>query len=87
MIIYTVPTEEITQGIEDALAAREDVAVEILTAAPYTYIGRAAVGSSTSASVWQIKRVEGSSDLIITWADGDTLFDNVWDLAATLTYI
>ena len=53
-----------------------------------TYIGKAAIGSATSAAAWQIQRFDesGSPELIIEWADGDDSFDNIWDNRASLTY-
>jgi hypothetical protein len=52
-----------------------------------TYIGEASPGSLTSASAWRIKRVvETGPDSVITWADGDSDFDNIWDNRLSLTY-
>lgn len=51
-----------------------------------TYIGTANPGSLISSAVWSIKKmVETGSDLAITWADGNSNFDNIWD--DRLTYI
>lgn len=51
------------------------------------YIGQAAVGSGESSSVWRIKKVvESSGDYTITWADGNTNFDNRWDQRASYSY-
>jgi len=52
-----------------------------------TYIGEADAGSSESDPVWRIKQiVETGPDVKITWADGDTNFDNIWDNRASLSY-
>lgn len=52
-----------------------------------TYLGYADAGSLTSASVWAIKRIiETGNDVSITWADGNTDFDNIWDNRLALTY-
>ena len=52
-----------------------------------TYIGEAVPGTITSAALWRIKRmVETGPDLVITWADGNENFDNVWDSRAGLSY-
>lgn len=52
------------------------------------YFGRAEPGSATSAAVWQIKRLDigADGDVDVTWADGDALFNNVWDDRASLSY-
>lgn len=52
-----------------------------------TYIGKAGIGSATSSALWSIKKiVESASVTTITWADGDDLFNNVWDDRASLSY-
>jgi hypothetical protein len=52
-----------------------------------TYVGTALIGSATSSAVWKIKKLtESGSLLIITWADGNSSADNVWDDRASLTY-
>lgn len=66
-------------------ATRIDQAADELT----YYTGFAAVGSSTTSSVWRIKKTvlsATSDDVTITWADGDSSFDNVWDNRLSLTY-
>jgi hypothetical protein len=55
--------------------------------ASVSYVGNAAIGSLTSAASWQIKKIETiGTELIITWADGNANFDNVWDDRATKVY-
>lgn len=51
-----------------------------------TYIGSAQPGSAASAASWQIKKIDSSSGTIITFADGDGLFNNVWNDRASLSY-
>lgn len=53
----------------------------------YTYVGKAAVGSSTAGAVWQIKRIDESADpdVSILYA-GTGAFDQVWDDRAVATY-
>lgn len=53
---------------------------------PIIYIGKAPIGSSESNAVWQVVKLDTSSGLIKTWADGDASFDNVWADRASLTY-
>ena len=52
------------------------------------YIGEAAVGSLTSASMWRIKHtiIAVDGDVSVTWADGDDSFDNIWDDRLSLNY-
>jgi len=52
------------------------------------YLGDAVVGSVTSTASWRIQKlvfgVTGS--VTITFADGNTNFDNVWNNRASLSY-
>lgn len=52
-----------------------------------TYVGKAAIASATSAAVWQIQKIDETTGMIITWADGDSSFNNIWDNRASLTYV
>ena len=79
----------------DALHALEflqgDKAVRTDETAGTTYVGRAQPGAATSAAIWQISRVVVVSGgppntTTVTWAGGDTLYDNVWDDRTGLVY-
>lgn len=52
------------------------------------YHGRAALGASKAAGVWQIKKFIYAADLLVDeqWADGNPNFDNVWNNRASLSY-
>ena len=51
------------------------------------YIGKAAVGSAESSSLWKIKRTTFVGSLIVTeWANGSSSFNNSWDARASYTY-
>jgi len=50
------------------------------------YIGYAEAGSLTSNSVWQIMKLDKTTDVDITWCDGNLKFDNEFDNRETLTY-
>lgn len=52
------------------------------------YIGWASPGTLTSAADWRIAFLEYSGGELVrlTWADGNTNFDNVYDDRAILTY-
>lgn len=65
--------------LPDALSVRID------EGATYTYIGHSAPGGATSAGSWRIQRMT-NADTTIVFADGDSLFNNVWDNRASLSY-
>jgi len=56
------------------------------------YIGRAyptpSGTVSTADDVWQIQHLtwSGGNMTVREWADGDDLYDNIWDNRAVLTY-
>lgn len=56
------------------------------TNSPILYIGKSIAGSSTSSAVWQIAKLDTTSGLVKTWADGDVNFNNIWDNRTSLTY-
>jgi len=62
------------------------IRVDDYTTANVTYVGKAAIASATSAGVWQVMKVDESTGTVITWADGDSSFDNIWDNRASLSY-
>ena len=51
-----------------------------------TYIGNAPITALSSDSVWQIKKLDATSGLTVTWADGDADFNNEWDERENLSY-
>lgn len=56
--------------------------------ATIAYIGKAAAGVSTATAGWQIRRVHPTDpNAPVLWADGDQLYNNVWDNRASLTYL
>lgn len=50
------------------------------------YLGYADPGTATSSASWKIKRIDVTSGAISTWADGNVLYDNVWDNRVSLSY-
>jgi hypothetical protein len=50
------------------------------------YLGKAFTGTATSEAKWQIKKIDESAGTVITWADGNSDFDNVWDNRQSLSY-
>ena len=50
------------------------------------YLGLAAIDSLAANPVWQIRRFDFTSGIVVQWADGNANFDNVWDDRATLLY-
>lgn len=65
----------------------EDYLTLIDEAGANTYIGIASVGSSSASPLWKIKRInEAGAATIVSWADGSTSFDKVWNDRLTYNY-
>ena len=83
-------TKKITVGgieVHEQIVTQANKAMIIDEAsATITYVGKAAIGSATSAAVWQVMRMNSTTGVVITWADGDDEEDNVWDNRASLRY-
>jgi hypothetical protein len=55
--------------------------------ATITYVGKAVAGTSAGAASWQISRLTVSgTELIMEYADGDMLYNNIWNNRASLSY-
>lgn len=59
--------------------------VDNTTTANVLYVGKAAIGSATSAGIWQVKKIDTTTGVIITWAAGGA-FSQIWDNRASLSY-
>ena len=51
-----------------------------------TYIGKALPGTEISAANWQIRKIDETADLTISYADGTNTFSKVWDDRLTYSY-
>lgn len=54
-----------------------------------TYVGKAAIGSAVGSAVWQVMKIDESGTpitLVITYADGNQNFDNIFSNRTSLTY-
>lgn len=64
-----------------------DEAAVIHTAGSVTYVAVAAPGTDVADPLWQVKKIDASSDTVITWADGNANFDNVATDLTSLSYV
>jgi len=75
----------------DGGIATADVEYDTLideASATVTYIGKCAAGSvaTTDEAIWKIKKIDSTSGTKISFADGSTSFNKIWDDRATYTY-
>lgn len=50
------------------------------------YVGKATIGTATSAASWQIMRVNTTTGTVVDFADGDDSYDNIFDNRESLSY-
>lgn len=50
------------------------------------YLGKAAPGTATSSATWLVEKLDLTGGLSITYADGNSNYDNVWDNHLSLSY-
>lgn len=83
-LVYNPATNTLDRFSGDSIsyATRIDDTSTVTT----TYIGKAPIGSATSSAVWQISKLNTSSGLIKTWADGSSAFTKIWDNRVSITY-
>ena len=60
--------------------------IKITESGNYTYIAYANPGTAESVAKWKCMRLDDSAGLKITWADGDTSFNNVATDLTALNY-
>lgn len=63
-----------------------NVATKITEVGDVTYIATAPAGTAQSTAGWQVKKIDASTGVVITWADGNTAFDNVATDLTALSY-
>lgn len=63
--------------------------VDDVSTTSVTYVGKASMGASPSSAVWQIMKIDESGSpvtTVITWADSNANFDNIWDNRTSITF-
>lgn len=58
--------------------------IDDFTTTSVTYVGKAPIGSAVGSAVWQIQKIDETTGMVITWADGNDSFDNVWGAAGAV---
>lgn len=52
-----------------------------------SYLGQALPGTSTASALWRVKKIVATGpDVVITFADGNSNFDNIWANRLGLAY-
>jgi len=64
----------------------DTLAMKMTVVGSVTYIAVAAPGTAQATAKWQVKKLDETSGLVITYADGDAEFDNVATDLTALSY-
>lgn len=64
----------------------DNLATKVTESGLVTYVAEATPGSSQSSAVWRVQKIDETTGAVITWADGNTNFDNVATDLTALTY-
>lgn len=84
-VVATIENTSALGGSSAVYATRVDTA----STPSVTYVGKALPGTATSAASWQIQKIDESGTpetTVITFADGNADFDNIWDNRTSLSY-
>lgn len=73
-------------GISLQRTIADSMALKITVSGTVTYVGIAKPGTAQSTAKWQCKKIDTTTGVVITWADGDADFDNSSTDLTILTY-
>ena len=86
--IYATNTDNeliVDATVNVSASVDEAVGIDDTTTANTLYVGKATIATATSSALWKVSKLDESTGLL-TWADGDDNYDNVWDNRASLSY-
>jgi hypothetical protein len=65
---------------------RINTAKKITVVGNVTYVASGPLGASQAAAVWQCKKIDATTGVVITWAQGSDSFTNVATSLESLSY-
>ena len=73
-------------GVAVSRNRADSLATKVTEVGDVTYVAYAAPGTAQATAKWQVMKVDETTGAIITWADGDSNFDNVASDLTSLSY-
>jgi len=73
-------------GVSLQRSQADNLAVKVTVSGAVTYVGMAAPGTAQSSATWQAMKIDETTGTVITWADGNSSFDNIATDLTALTY-
>lgn len=61
-------------------------ALKIVNDGAIQYIAQANPGTAQDSPNWQVRKIDKTTGVVITWADGNAKFDNIATNLTALTY-
>lgn len=62
-------------------------ATKVTVVGSVTYVGNAPAGTLQATAGWKCKKIDETTGIVITWADGNELYDNIATDLTALTYV
>jgi len=86
-----IPDRKVGPNLEKLVSRTDESALTMRTAVDsgdsnITYVGDAVPGTATNEAKWRIMKIDKTTGTVITWADGNGEFDNIWDNRESLSY-
>lgn len=83
----TLPSSASTETTLQTISfGGKQYALKMTTVGSVDYIAEADAGTPEATNVWRVKKVDSTTGIVITWADGDAGFNNVATNLPGLTY-
>lgn len=82
----SITTQGSIQSLDVNIVADVAIRLDDTSTINVTYVGYASMGALEAAASWKIKKIDETSGISITWADGNNSFDNIWNNRTSLTY-
>lgn len=73
-------------GVNAQRSLADSLAMKVTVSGTNTYLALSAPGTAQATAKWQARKIDTSSGVVITWADGNADFDNVASDLTALTY-
>jgi hypothetical protein len=62
-------------------------AAKVTVVGAITYVAKAPAGSLQASAVWKCKKIDETTGVVITWANGNELYNNIATDLTVLTYV
>lgn len=87
-IVYNILARGILghDGVSMQRENSANVALKVTEVGDITYLGLAATGTAQGTAKWQCRKIDETSGVVITWADGNADFDNIATDLTALDY-